>query len=352
MNSCEMFDIIGETPDVYLLEAANAQPKVLSVKRYSPKRVWLIAAIITLFCLLVGFTFMHYLQEMEIGKTAGTYYYVDSGKVTIGNDGGRSVITVHGLNGSPAFLAHQQWYAFTENYDVDGEKLAEAEASGFKASEAYEAYSIYNEEMKEKVDEIAEKHGLKLLGTFAPFQRWENRIFYEALGISSLLTPESEAEIKKESGYFYEAGNFHVTFNMTMAEGDDAWPYKMVNSIYYSKADVFDRVYFVTEDSTKWDTWYYTTSSGEQVLLARNGSGYGARAIYSRDDALIYVDIENYYITDYSSEIAQPEKTVFMTKQQLEEVVEQFDFSLAVEKVNMGLAKQKLSRFENATANQ
>lgn len=347
MNSMDVFTMIGQTPEAYLLEAANVRPSTCAVKKHSPRRIWLIAAIITLLCFLVGFAVVSHLQEMEIAKTAGAQYYDEDGKLTIGDDGGRSVITVHGRNGSPAFLAHQQWYAFTENYDVSGELLEEAEASGYRAPEEYEAYSIYNREMKEKVDEIAQKYDLKLLGSFAPFQRWENSVFYEALGIDSLLVPGSPASVKKESGYFYQAGNFFVTFHMVMDGKDGAWPYEMVNSLYYSKADNFDRVYFVTEDPNTWDQWHYTTAAGTEVLIARNGSGYGARAIYDRGDAMIYVSIENYHITDYSTEIAVPENTVFMTKEQLEQVVEQIDFSIRVESVDMALAKKKLSRFQN-----
>ena len=316
-------------------------------------RVWLIAAIVTLMLVLMGCTVAYFLrlQEMKIAETSGTQYIDEHGKLVVSNDAGRTVITLHGVSGSPTFLAAQEWYHFTENYDVDGQKFADAEENPIDIPEVYEAYSIYNQEMKDKVDEIIQKYNLKLLGTFAPFQSYERRVFHEALGIESLLIPDSTASIEKESGYFFEAGNFKVEFHMNMLGNADAWPYKMLNTIYYSRADVFDQVYFVTEDLEKWEQWAYTTAGGQEVSISVNASGYGAKVMYNREDALIYVSIENYYVTDWSAEHIGPENTIFMTRQQLEQVVDQIDFTLTVEQVDISLAKEKLHRFQNVTLN-
>ena len=54
MNSNDVFDIIGETPERYVLDAANANTKVIPMRKRSPKRMWLIAAIIALILCLVG----------------------------------------------------------------------------------------------------------------------------------------------------------------------------------------------------------------------------------------------------------------------------------------------------------
>ena len=54
MNSNDLFDIIGETPERYVLDAANVNTKVIPMRKRSPKRMWLIAAIIALILCLVG----------------------------------------------------------------------------------------------------------------------------------------------------------------------------------------------------------------------------------------------------------------------------------------------------------
>ena len=46
MNSLDLLDIIGETPEAYVLDAANANAKVIPMGKRYPKRMWLIAAII------------------------------------------------------------------------------------------------------------------------------------------------------------------------------------------------------------------------------------------------------------------------------------------------------------------
>jgi len=351
MNANDLFDIIGETPESYVLDAAGEGTKVIPLRGRTSKRVWLIAAIIAAMVFLMGCGVAWYLslQQMQIATTAGTQYIDTHGELVISDDAGRSVITVHGTAGSPAFLAAQEWYLFTENYDVDGSKYEAAQENPMEIPEAYEAYSIYNQEMKDKADEIVRTYDLNLLGAFAPFQRSERKVFYEATGIDSLLRPGAAAAIEKESGYFYEAGNFNVEFHMKMT-GSNPWPYDMLNSIYYSKPDNFDRVYFVADSTEKWEQWAYTTSGGAEVLIAVNSTGYGAKAICCREDAMIYVSIENYFVTDWSAEEIGPENTVFMTREQLEQVVDQIDFSLAVESVDMTLAKEKLSRFQTEAA--
>lgn len=319
-----------------------------NAKRKGMPRVWLIAAIIAAMVFMMGCAVAYLrLQEMKIANTAGTQYIDEHGKLVISDDSGRNVITVHGISGSPSFLAAQEWYLFTENYDVNGEKYAAAEQNPIEIPEAYEAYSIYNQEMKDKVDEILQKYDLNPLGAFAPFQKSERRVFYEATGINSLLVPNSTATVEKESGYFYEAGNFKVDFHMKMTHSGDSWPYDMLNTIYYSDADNFDRVYFVTDGLQKWEQWSYTTANGQEVLIAVNASGYGAKVMYNREDAILYVSIENYHVTEWSATESEPENAMFMTKEQLEHVVDQIDFSLVVQQVDIELAKDKLSRFEN-----
>ena len=336
-------------PSMVIYEEDSKMEKGKYTKRNSMPRVWLIAAIIAAMVFMMGCAVAYYLrlQEMKIADTAGTQYIDEHGKLVISDDSGRTVITLHGINGSPTFLAAQEWYLFTENYDVDGQKYMDAEQNPIEIPEAYEGYSIYNQEMKDKVDEIAQKYNLDLLGAFAPFQKSERRIFYEATGIDSLLIPDSTATVEKESGYFYEAGNFKVDFHMKMTDSNDAWPYTMLNTIYYSEADNFDRVYFVTDGLQKWDQWSYTTAGGQEVLIAVNASGYGAKVMYNRDDAMIYVSIENYHVTEWSATDSEPQNAIAMTKEQLEQVVDQIDFSLVVQQVNIELAKEKISRFEN-----
>ena len=132
---------------------------------------------------------------------------------------------------------------------------------------------------------------------------------------------------------------------MTMPDAGDYWPHDMLNTVYYSKADYFDTIFFVVWDRENWDQWNYTTSSGTELLIVREKSGYSARIFCTREDALIYVGI------DGSHEDSNGNVT-FMTKQQLNQVAEQFDYEIKVESVDMELAKEKLSRFNRTSTAQ
>lgn len=300
-----------------------------------------IAAIIALMVMMMGCAVIALsLQEMKIGEISSRGQILDSDGNAVKETkmAVQDVISLHGFYGSPTYLAHQEWYQFKEEYE-DRHIITEEE-DAFVRPEAYEAYSVYNQELMDKVDEIAEKYDLKLLGAFAPFQKWERKVFYEALGLESLLVPESTAAVEQESGYFYEAGNFKVEFTMMMNGEGDQWPHRMYSAMYYSKTDCFDTVHFVIDNSEDWNQWNYITSTGAEVLLAQEKSGYGACMFCFREDALIYVGLDGYHQGDDG-------ETTFMTDKQLEQVADQIDFSIQVSEVDMELAREKLEKFQN-----
>lgn len=303
----------------------------------------MIAAILALMIIMMGCAVVALrLPDLKISEIVfGKGEILDAdGNVLREKDLAMDVISLHGYIDSPTYLAHQEWYEFYEEYS---ENHVITEEDSFIRPELYEAYSVYNQELIDKVDEISEKYGLKLLGAFAPFQRSERKVFYDATGLESLLVSESSAFIERESGYFYEGGNFKVEFHMTMPDSANNWPYDMLNSIYYSKSDYFDTVYYVIKDWEDWDQWDYTTASGVKLLITRAKSGYGAEIFCYREDALINLSIDGHYQDDTG-------ETTFMTPAQLEQVAEQFDYSIKVENVDMDLAKENLERFANMKA--
>lgn len=313
--------------------AGKDEPKMR--KKMKPM---VIAAIIVVMITLMGCAILALsLKEMKIGETSYHGEILDSeGNLLKGPEIMIDVISLHGFEGSPTYEAHQEWYQFREEYDSN--HVITEEENTYVPPEAYEAYSVYNQELIDKVDEIVQKYGLKLLGTFAPFQRHEREVFYEATGIESLLNAESAAIVEKESGYFYEGGNFKVEFNMTMNGEDGQWPYRMLNSVYYSKSDYFDVVHFVISDPEDWKQWNYIASDGTEVLIAHAESGYGAMIFSILEDAIIRIGIDGYYQNDDG-------ETTFMTDKQLEQIADQFDYSIKVETVDMEYAKENLERF-------
>lgn len=299
-----------------------------------------IAAIIVAMVMLMGCTLILFrMQDMKIGEYITRGEILDSeGKVLVKKENIKDVYSLHGIMNSPTFLAHQEWFAFYEDYSQN--HVITEEEDDFVEPEEYEAYEAYNQELMDKIDEIAGKYNLNLLGAVAPFQQWENEVFYEATGIDSVLMPDSTATIEKESGYFYEAGNFKMEFLMKMPEAGSKWSYEMMNTIYYSKQDNFDTVEFSIGDPQDWEEWNYTTSSGMDILIARSKTGDGIKVFCVREDAIIYVDI-NDLRENWELNVSD------MTKRQLELLAEQFDYSMKVESVDMDIAREKLGRFKN-----
>lgn len=338
MKPVDLLDVLGDARDSYVQEAGACRTGASRIGTHRKTRPLLIAAIIALSILLMGSAWiMIRLQDLKIGEKT-TYGEVPGpdGNMVVEQEMTVDVISLHGFVDSPTYLAHQEWFKFYEEYNAN--HVITEEENFFVQSEAYEAYSVYNQELMDKVDEIAEKYGLKLLGTFAPFQQSERQIFYEATGVKSLLKPDSNAIIEREGGYFYAGGNFKVEFHMTMPDNGNNWPYDMLNSIYYSKADYFDTVHFVIWNWEDWEQWNYTTDSGIELLIARAKSGYGAKIFHNREDAMVCVSVDGYY-EDANGNVT------FMTKNQLEQIAEQFDYSMKVESVDMDIARKKLSKF-------
>ena len=106
MNSNDLFDIIGETPERYVLDAANVNTKVISTGKRSPKRVWLIAAIIAAMVFLMGCAVVYILSLDQM--ILGTDYVEDQPGVTEP----RTRLSLQGYVGSPSYQAAKEWYDF------------------------------------------------------------------------------------------------------------------------------------------------------------------------------------------------------------------------------------------------
>ena len=296
-----------------------------------------IVAIIALMVLMMGSAMIAFsLQDVKIGERTSKSEILDSqGNVLIASEVPQDVVSLHGFINSPTYLAHQEWFEFYEEYSQS--HVITKEENYYIPPEKYDAYTAYNEVLQDKIDEIAEKYDLKLLGAMGVFQNYESKTFHEATGVDSLLVSESAAEIKWESGYFYEGGNFKVEFPMVMPDEEGNWPYPMYNTFYYSRKECFDDTTINVGSMEFWDQWTYTTGDGIDVLIASSESS--SIVFCNKEDSIIYVRIENHYEPDGS--------IIAMSREQLEAVVEQIDFSIEVESVDFDLARELLEQFNN-----
>lgn len=307
-----------------------------TMKRRKMKPV-LIAAVIALMVLLMGCAVIALsLQEMKIGEfvTRGEILDSEGNVVKESEISKKDVISLQGHGNSPNILAAKEWYEFYESYDVDGQLIGDAEAAGYVAPKEYDAYFVFNQTMQDKVDEIAEKYGLKLAGEDAMIQSWENEIFFDALGLAGLHNADAEAEVEYYSGYFFACGNFKFDFDISLKGTDADWPYEILTSMRYADKEYLDTVILTIEDISSTEQWAYKTAAGSDVLIAMDEEH--ARIFCDREDAFISVLFDTAYVYD-SGEIKQ------MTKADVEAVADVIDFNVKPQKPDMEIVNQKLA---------
>ena len=333
MNSNDLFDIIGETPERYVLDAANANTKVIPMRKRSPKRMWLIAAIIALILCLVGCAVAYVLSLGNM--ILGTEFIEDRTGVTEP----RTQLSLQGFVGSNSYQAAKEWFDFLQSYDPDGAIEFSDEAYSVEFPEDYQFYQLYSVEMKDKLDEICQKYDLELLGPVLVDVTADD--MFRELGIKGILREDAQAEIEWSQGgpgYFFRNGTFEVECYITLTGENNPWPFDNLISFRCHNKNSFDAVFLSMTDPTQFDQWNYTTSNGVEVLL-----------VMGPDGALIVADIGDYFITvggieTKAGNILDGEHT--MTREVLEAYAEIFDFSIRPQRLNEQQANDVNARYE------
>jgi hypothetical protein len=209
------------------------------------------------------------------------------------------VISLQGFAGSPEHQAAAEWAEFEHGYDRDGTILHSVGNAPTEWDEKYNynGYSVYSQEMADKMDEIAERYGLglhyggvavadDLRVLFGDFSRDGNAV-----------------------GYYYGDGTFQY-------DGD-------ANGMMYqfrrTMKGVLDTVYLNVTDWTEYNQWEYETDCGVTVLLALGPQK--ALILAELDDCFVSVNV-----------LAGTEGSMFggeaITREELEAFADTFDLSV------------------------
>lgn len=282
MNANQILDMIGDAKGSYIWEVQ--QRRTVKRKRTSPKRVWLLAAIITVALLLVGCTVVYILslQDMKLGEEVWEDYYT-------GETQPHSALSLQGFAGSPSYQAAKEWYEWKQAYDPNSELLTpSAEDYAETLPEEYSGYLIYTSEMKAQVDALCQKYGLKLLGR----EYWDATMedFFQTLQIDSIFRPDVPVEPQwrpASPGYFYSNGAFEIEVSLRPTGEDSPWPGENLISYRCHRKDTFDDVRIYLTDMEHYQQWNYQNADGINCLLA----------VHPENGALIVVDKEDYFIT-------------------------------------------------------
>ena len=181
--------------------------------------------------------------------------------------GDRDTISLQGFADSPEYQAALAWAEFQHGYDRDGEELKKVgnRPTGFEEKYNFNGYSVYTQEMADKIDEITAQYGLALhsggmqFGTVAELE--------ERFG--DFLSTD------QYGGYFFKDGTFQCDCNQ---DGIDF-------QLRRSMKGVLDTVTLNINDADQFEQWEYQTECGETVLLA-----------LGPQKALILADLEDAFV--------------------------------------------------------
>ena len=241
-------------------------------------RPFLLAALIALLLMLVGcgIVYVLHLQDLKIGEqTVPQTQYDDSGNQIGETEVHLDVLSIQGIKGTPNYLANQEWLSFTNSYTHTGGEYWESEPE-------YWAYSVQNQEMVDKLDEICAKYGLKIIG-----KPWHEHIdcnpFLTLLGIDSLLKPNADATLSIPAGRFFPGGSFTIYGTLKLAETDNLFTYHCV------KKDVFYDVFGYVDGDSVLERNYTTTDGLPLLLLESNQSGM---ILADREDCFFTLSVD------------------------------------------------------------
>ena len=331
---------LGNISQRYYDEAEHDTIDEMPASHKRAHKLVLIAAIIALTAVLVGFTVVHYLrlQDMSIGKDTQTQNFNNEGLMIEPTKLEVDIITLYGHSGDPIQQALTEWFDFLEVYDPEM-KLADNDPDHPEIPNIYEMnYRCYTLDMAEKVDEIAAKYDLKLLDESVLFQQWQSDIFFEETGIDSFLLPDSTAKISHVAGIYYPPYNFKIDFDLS----SDVLDAKIFCTVEYTRKDYFPSAHEMGFDLSTFQQWDHAAPDGTPLLLAINTKGV-CYVIAEQEDAMMTLNI-----TGNLSSSLYPGADEILTKEQLEGIADLFDYSITPQAADMDVVIQRIEEADDA----
>lgn len=253
MNANEILDLIGDAKGTYVWDAQMVRAGYLAdtKKRLSGKKLWLIAAIIALTLLLVGCAVVYALslRDMKVGEYSVTKpkYYGANWVLIEPEEKTVEVLSVQGFSNSPNQQAAKEYGEFL--YSIDAE-------------------SVSDQEEMEKLLEILDKYGLKLLcdGIYVNYMR--SQILLDALRLPGVCIDRPYAQVEYSSGNFFQEGSFQLYVNIEPDGKIFDWPYNINAEFLYYRKGYFMNPFVAVEDLDSFQEWQYTMPDGGTALIA------------------------------------------------------------------------------------
>jgi len=332
-------DILIGLGDIGMRYYAEAEQNVAPARNHrTVRRPLLVAAVIALTVLLVGCGVMYALrlQDLSIGKESYTQHFDDAGKEIDPVEKTKDILTLSGHGEERIQKALAEWYEFIKTYDPEG-KLATNVSDIPEIPNRYEyIYECYTTDMVVKLEEIADKYGLKLLEDRLVFQQYQSHIFLEETGIGSLLREESGAKSGAMAGMLYLPGNFKMEFELTVQGLERLY----VDYGYTRREYLPQGVPGGGLDLSRYDQWDYLAADGTKLLLALNHTGHGL-ILAEQETASIVISVSG----NFSGSL-YPDAEEVLKKEELEMIADAFDYAVSPKTVDLESVTRKLEETE------
>lgn len=310
------------------VEDAERTP-VSSGRRIPMKKALLIAAVIAVMLTLVGcaVAYVMHMKDFQVGQQEATRpVYSGYGIAFSGYEPVQEkVLTLGGLEGSPNFQAAKEWYEYKQAYDPDHRIIVtlmqENKVPEFPAE--YDAYNIYSQEMKDKLDEILKEYALKPVGELLDFRR--DRYLYEALGVDSFLNTEGTVTVTGNGGGCYENGNFWLNLDFQVPTDGESQVERTTGVLQWNRKDCFSEDLITIQETGDWEEWNYTMASGRKALILRSPSDWHGWIICDRGSAILSLWVgarQDVFTNDGEKDVMVSE---YMSDRQLEAIAEAID---------------------------
>ena len=262
MKELELLTILTNVRGEYILQAQelrSGQRKQLRVMHR--KRIFLIAAVISLLLLLVGCAAVLIgLQKISLGRVTFPQYSQPGWTMDL--------VSTNGYLDSVNYQATREWIDFITNYDADRVLEQQKDSNGYKEPEDYRIYNCYTPQMQEKVDELCEKYALQLAGPVY-FTREPEQVF-SAVGISSMMRKSSEDMFSLSGGSYYRSGSFNMVGMVNHCFEGRSTADSILFVYACDRKTVFFPDYVILWDMDSVDSWEYTAWDGTNLILVQS----------------------------------------------------------------------------------
>lgn len=313
-------DLIQEA-EVAALSPAAAKS---APKRKKARYPLLIAALIALMLLLVGCAIVYALGMSSVKISTGSetrdYSEVDGVYVKDPHTVSTTTLSLAGLEGSKAYQACADFYAFKTEYTAQGEEMGKAGTlpEGF--------WEGYQDTLNAKAQELAERYGLKPEGQLLDFPTV--RKLCDGLGVERFVRDVPGVSVDVTGGHCYESSNFTLSMDIRFPTDQGYEVTYTFGQLFWNRQDSFSRDFVTLVDDGTWTERNYTTAAGSQVLLLRSPSQERGYILCNRGEALmtLQLDVNPEYYSEDGGVVCVERKP--MTDRQLELVADAIDFAI------------------------